>query len=301
MRVWTKEQIETANLVYHRYEAELYDEGHPEIFASEERRWADFFDGWDKARPAPAVILDIGAGTGFIYGSMEKHLREGDRFIASDLSPEMLELCRKRAQKSGFLQILVSPADKLALQDNSVDLITVNSVLHHLPDPSAFLREASRLLKPGGILAIMHEPNLAFAKSWFMRNVARLASRLAMRTDRSIGGQSKKDYSHIYHAVNQELLERRLIGQPLDARQIQSMVDIHSPTAGGSYEEIGFSLDFFQDHGLRNWQVESFKTYNFLGKLDPTVRLWRRGLNGILKMVFPNCGSSFSLVTRKSV
>lgn len=300
MRQWTREQIEAANQVYHRHEAELYDERHPEIFASEAKRWSDFFDDWDKLRQGQAVILDIGAGTGFIYSLAESHLKAGDRFVASDLSPEMLEICRKRAKSQGFLELLVASADKLTVPNSSVDLITVNSVLHHLPDPPAFLKEAIRVLKPGGRIVIMHEPNMPFACSWIMRNIARLASRLAMTIDRTDSGSAiKRDYSHIYQAVNDGLIQRNLIPAPLEPRQIQSMVDIHSPTAGGSYEELGFSLNYFLEHGLKDWKMVKFETYNFLGKLDPTTKTWRRALNGILKALMPNKGSSFSLVMQK--
>ncbi|MDD5725917.1 MAG: class I SAM-dependent methyltransferase [Patescibacteria group bacterium] len=300
MRQWSREQIEVANKVYHRHEAELYDERHPEIFASEAKRWSDYFEDWDKSRQGQTVILDIGAGTGFIYSLAESHLKPGDRFIASDLSPEMLEICRKRVKKQELLELLVAPADKLPLPDSSVDLVTVNSVLHHLPDPPAFLKEVIRVLKPGGRIVIMHEPNMSFAGSWIMRNIARLTSRLAMMIDKTDRGSAiKRDYSHIYQAVNDELLERQLIPSPLEPRQIQSMVDIHSPTAGGSYEELGFSLDYFLEHDLRDWKIIKFETYNFLGKLDPTTKSWRRVLNGMLKALMPNKGSSFSLVMQK--
>ena len=300
MRQWTREQIEVANKVYHRHEAELYDERHPEIFASETKRWSDFFNDWDKSRQGQTVVLDIGAGTGFIYSLAESHLKTGDRFIASDLSPEMLEICRKRAKKQEFLELLVAPADKLPLPDSSVDLVTVNSVLHHLPDPLAFLKEAIRTLKPGGRIVIMHEPNMAFPGSWIMRNVARFTSRLAMAIDKTDSDPAtKRDYSHIYQAVNKELLASQLIPAPLEPRQIQSMVDIHSPTAGGSYEELGFSLNYFLEHGLKDWKIVKFETYNFLGKLDPTTKAWRRTLNGVLKVLMPSKGSSFSLVIQK--
>jgi len=300
MREWTREQIEVANQVYHRHEAELYDERHPEIFTSEAKRWSDFFKDWDKSRTGQMVILDIGAGTGFIYSLAENDLKAGDKFIASDLSPEMLEICNKRVKRQGFLELLVAPADNLPLLDSSVDLITVNSVLHHLPDPPAFLKEAIRVLKPNGKIVIMHEPNMPFASSWIMRNTARLTSRLAMAVDKiASGSATKRDYSHIYQAVNDELLARHLIPTPLEPRQIQSMVDIHSPTAGGSYEELGFGLNYFLEHGLRDWKIVKFETYNFLGKLDPTTKIWRRMLNGILKAIMPNKGSSFSLVMQK--
>lgn len=60
------------------------------------------------------------------------------------------------------------------------DVITMNSVLHHLPDPGHLLAEVDRILVPGGTLVIWHEPNRRFYTS---RAARRRAATLGLIPD----------------------------------------------------------------------------------------------------------------------
>lgn len=300
-RTTDRRLIEEANIAYHEAEAELYDASHPEILWCERRHWETFARQYLSAARPSVSILDIGAGTGFIGTVLTPHLLPGDRYVAADISQEMLEKLRESLATAPFqTETIVAASDRLPLADASVDVVVINSALHHFPDVSGALREADRVLRPGGMLAIMHEPNIHFARSAFFRQVARAASVLASRIDPRGSGPATPDYAPVFERVNRRLSELGLVNEPLSSRDIQALVDVHSPTARGRYEEVGFDPEPWLRGGVfSGWMVERFETYNFLGKLDPSARAWRRVLERVLSRLASRHGSLFSLVLRK--
>lgn len=294
--------IEEANRAYHEAEASLYDVSHPEILWCERPHWTAFSrDVFGVAGRVPASILDIGAGTGFIGGVFRPFLRAGDRYVATDLSPEMLEKLQEAMMSAPCeVQALVAPADHQPFPDGQFTVVTINSALHHFPDPEAALREAARVLVPGGLLAIMHEPNIRFMRSWLLRQVARAASYAAWKLDGPTGAAPRPDYAPVFALVNRRLMDAGLVAAPISPSEIQALVDVHSPTARGGLEELGFDpFAWVKDGPFAGWERRTLVTYNFLGKVDPTARTWRRFVEHGLKTVLPRSGYQFSLVVRK--
>lgn len=102
----------------------------------------------------PAVVLDLGAGTGFLT---EGFLAAGARVIAVDPTEAMLLEQRRKfpeAVASRQLTLRLADADAIPLPDGSVDAAVANMALHHVEDPPAAIREMARLLRPGGVLVI---------------------------------------------------------------------------------------------------------------------------------------------------
>ena len=291
--------IEAANAAYHEAEAELYDAAHPEILWCERAHWEAFAARHLPGERQAVTILDVAAGTGFVGAVLAPRLRAGDRYIATDISSEMLEKLRGSLSAASFqVETAVAPADRLPMADSCADVVVINSALHHFPDVPNALREAARVLKPGGLLAVMHEPNVRFARSPFFRQVARFSSVLAARIDPK-GSVKKPDYAPVFDHANRRLLGQGLIREPLSSVDIQALVDVHSPTARGRYEEVGFDPVIWQDGQFTGWTVEQSETYNFLGKLDPAARPWRRVLERLFSRLAPRSGSLFSIVWRK--
>ncbi len=149
----------TANVLYHDWEAANYDD-----------RWSISFDqrcidyAREKfAKVAPVRkyedVLEIGCGTGFfIVNLWQAGLVE--RAYATDISPGMVEACRRNAERVGLTDLIGKAADAegLPFPDESFDLVVGHAVLHHLPDVPGALRECFRVLKPGGRLVIAGEP-----------------------------------------------------------------------------------------------------------------------------------------------
>ncbi len=162
------------------------------------------------------------------------------------------------------------------------------------------MREASRVLKSGGILAVMHEPNIRFPDSLFFRYMAKVFSVIAHRFDRpSSNALHPHDYGPVFSHVNQELISQGLIQKPLEASEIQALVDVHSPTARGKYERVGFDVREWQQKLFRDWNMLEWYTYNFLGKIDPTAFRWRSLIEVFFSAVSPRHGSLFTYIVRK--
>ena len=109
------------------------------------------------------VVLDLGTGDGLIgFGALERAGPSG-RAIFSDLSADLLGLCRDYAAETGVLdrcRFVVGSVDDLGeIDDTSVDVVTIRSVLIYVKDKLQSLRECYRVLRPGGRLALLEPIN----------------------------------------------------------------------------------------------------------------------------------------------
>jgi ubiquinone/menaquinone biosynthesis C-methylase UbiE/predicted transcriptional regulator len=112
-----------------------------------------------------ADFLDIGTGTGLILDMFADRVERG---IGIDNSREMLAVARVNLEKAGRKNCHVRHADmmQLPLADNTFDLVTFHLVLHYAERPGLALREAVRVLRPGGTVIVIdftphHETRLA--------------------------------------------------------------------------------------------------------------------------------------------
>lgn len=101
-----------------------------------------------------AKLLDIGTGTGRI---LELFKERAERGMGIDLSREMLAVARARLEDAGCNQFQVRHGDMyhLPFGPSSVDAISIHQVLHYADEPAAAIREAARVLAPGGRLAVV--------------------------------------------------------------------------------------------------------------------------------------------------
>lgn len=99
-------------------------------------------------------VLDLGAGTGRM---LELFAPQAERVIGVDLSSAMLAAARGRLEQLGIRNATLRQGDIYALpiERNSCDLVIVHQVLHYLDDPGRALREAARVLAPGGRLLVI--------------------------------------------------------------------------------------------------------------------------------------------------
>ena len=98
-----------------------------------------------------AHVLLVGAGTGLDL----EYLPRDVTITAVDITPAMLERCRRRADGLGVaLDARVMDARQLTFEDEAFDAVVFHLVLAVMPEPERGLREAERVLKPGGRVAV---------------------------------------------------------------------------------------------------------------------------------------------------
>jgi ubiquinone/menaquinone biosynthesis C-methylase UbiE len=105
------------------------------------------------ARPVQA-LLDLGTGTGRM---LELFAPLAARAVGIDGSAEMLALARANIERAGLRNAVVRQGDLFALpvEHGAYDLVIVHQVLHFLDDGARALREAARMLRPGGRLVVV--------------------------------------------------------------------------------------------------------------------------------------------------
>src|SRR2546421_12578588 len=96
------------------------------------------------------TVLDVGAGTGFLT---EAAAKVASKVIALDFSREMSEEAIAK-MGSGNVEFRIGNAESMPFQDSSIEVVIGNMVLHHCPHPEIAISEMSRVLKPGGRIAI---------------------------------------------------------------------------------------------------------------------------------------------------
>lgn len=109
------------------------------------------------------VVLDIGCGPGNIFASLKGNPK---LLIGVDVAPTSLEMARN----IGYLPVRAD-ATHLPFKSAIADIVTLNAALHHCDDMEAVLKEAARLVKPGGLLVTDHDPQLS---AWNYKGVAKI-------------------------------------------------------------------------------------------------------------------------------
>jgi ArsR family transcriptional regulator len=99
------------------------------------------------------TVLDVGTGTGFIAAGLAPRAA---LVVAIDNSPAMLDVARDNLARLRIDNVELREGDltELPLDGDSVDAAVANMVLHHAEDPAGMLAEMTRVVRPGGWVAI---------------------------------------------------------------------------------------------------------------------------------------------------
>ena len=106
------------------------------------------------AKPEPHWrVIDVATGAGHTAAAFAPHVAN---VVAADITVEMLAEAARLAAKKGFLNVetVRAEADRLPFTGATFDLVTCRIAAHHFADPAAFVREAARVLKSGGLFAL---------------------------------------------------------------------------------------------------------------------------------------------------
>jgi len=103
--------------------------------------------------PAGGNLLDVGCGVGLL---LDVARGRGYQVSGVEISPYAADIARQRYR----LEVHTGALQEAKYGDNTFDVVIMNHVIEHLPDPPAVLVEIRRILKPGGALAV-GAPNFA--------------------------------------------------------------------------------------------------------------------------------------------
>lgn len=111
----------------------------------------------ERLRPGPdAHVLDVCTGTGAVAERIVR--RYGSRVTGIDQSMAMLSVARRRLAGAGVadqVRLVQGEAERLPFPDGAFDAVAVTYLLRYVDDPPAVLAELARVVRPGGVLALM--------------------------------------------------------------------------------------------------------------------------------------------------
>ena len=108
-------------------------------------RWLAITGSWDDK-----VVVDVGCGPGNVYANLGGHPK---LLIGVDVAEASLHM----AQELGYVS-LQADAHALPLISEFADIVVLNATLHHCRDMAQVLAESARLVRPGGLLVVDHDP-----------------------------------------------------------------------------------------------------------------------------------------------
>jgi ubiquinone/menaquinone biosynthesis C-methylase UbiE len=99
--------------------------------------------------------IDVGCGFGDEAAEMARRVGSRGRVVGVDISESMIGEARRRHNSLAQLSWRVADAFDLPFEDNSFDACGAATMLQHVPDPASVLHEMTRVLRPGGRIAIL--------------------------------------------------------------------------------------------------------------------------------------------------
>jgi ubiquinone/menaquinone biosynthesis C-methylase UbiE len=102
------------------------------------------------------IVLDLGSGAGLDVLLSARRVSPGGHAYGVDMTDEMLELANRNRANAGITNatFLTGSIDNVPLADASVDVVISNCVINLAEDKAAVIREAYRILRPGGRFAV---------------------------------------------------------------------------------------------------------------------------------------------------
>jgi SAM-dependent methyltransferase len=117
-------------------------------------------------------VLDVGCGAGHWGRAVLARMDTQASLVGVDHQPAFFDAARKTARTRGLRATYrAGDAQHLPFEDNSFDVVTCQTVLIHVPDPSAAVAEMLRVAKPGGLVLLVEPDNLLMASTFIGTSV----------------------------------------------------------------------------------------------------------------------------------
>jgi ubiquinone/menaquinone biosynthesis C-methylase UbiE len=109
------------------------------------------------ALPPGAHILELGCGTGVVLRALAQRRDFSGHLVGVDQSPALVAAARRLAAEEGMdqrIEFRVDDVHRLAVADRSFDAVVAHTLVSHVAEPPMVLKEAARVVRPGGSVAI---------------------------------------------------------------------------------------------------------------------------------------------------
>ena len=264
--------VKITSNIYHKFESNRYDTSHFSIELSIPH-WQKVLNNLDVFKGEKLNVLDFGCGTGFVTDQIIKStfFNKELEITCYDLSPDMVEVCKKKFSKFQNINYLsnVQGFETLKNKIGKFDVIICNALIHHILDHKELFKIFDESLMENGVLIIGHEPNKNFYKNTFLQKVSSL-----FRVIKKITNKIKKGSMHkkpvqqdLCLMTYNELLDKKIIKANFPKHLIQKLIDIHVPMSTLSIQpwgELGFDADFFKRESENKFIIEKQISYNHI-------------------------------------
>jgi len=278
-RAWSDPKL--ANVIYHDWEAETYDEKWSISF---DERCIDYArdrfaavagtDGWPYGK-----ALEIGCGTGFFLLNL-KQAGVLDEAHVSDLSPGMVAAAIRNGAALGFdVDGRVADAESIPYDDATFDLVVGHAVLHHIPDVELALREVLRVLKPGGRFVFAGEPTTI--GDWYARKLGHLTWLATTRATHlpKLRDKWSRPTSELAQSSRAAVLESAVDLHTFDPRELAATalragaVDVRTTTEELTAALFGWPVRTFEaavnpDRLGWGWAMFAYRSWQRLSAVD---------------------------------
>ena len=305
------------NKIFHAFEAPDYDRRHPEIHQQLPAYWREMIT---QAGIAPRVggwrVLDFGCGTGFASEQILRHLpaEQIASLVCYDLSSEMIDRCREKiVPKFPPAQFT---CDAASLEDcGPFDVLLTNSLLHHLPDPHATIRQLTDRLTPAHFWLAGHQPSSRYYKNPECLGLYNRYTRAAQGrrgkywwrnfSPAAWGARWQKTLSKLRspkRLAARAAYKQGLFGRRPTPQVIDRIVDFHvAHSADEAAAGRGFDIDRLQAEMRGQWQLLWEFSYSYMGTFAET-RLaveWRQTCRQLADE-FPRDGANLCTLWRRA-
>jgi ubiquinone/menaquinone biosynthesis C-methylase UbiE len=199
-------------------------------------------------------ILDIGCGLGMYVSQFRQF---SDDVHGVDIDPDKIA----RASES-LPNLHVSPAEELPFDDDSFDIILLNEVIEHVDDDRQTIREAYRVLAPGGHI-VVYAPNRLYP---FETHGFFFAGKYYGPCNLPVLANWVPDFIRNYFAPHVRIYTQKDLKQLFDGLNVEFVVESHIFPGCDNWAERGIMGRFFRDvmHLVENSPLRCFGISHFM-------------------------------------
>lgn len=182
------------------------------------------------------MVLDLGSGAGFDCFLAARQVGPTGKVIGVDMTPDMVAKARANARKGSYsnVEFRLGEIEHLPLADASVDVIISNCVINLSTDKPAVFREAYRVLKPGGRLAVADVVAMARLPDGIRNDLALYSSCVAGAADvpeleKMLSGAGFVEIRIAPKAESRELIREWGPGRKLEDYVLSATIEAKKP------------------------------------------------------------------------